>query len=97
MKRLIYNGTRFAFVETADPPLPHEELPRRPATASRLPKKRTLRRLAPMKLESVPNGYKAGHLLDLGHDQCRFTLANGLMCGAKGFPWCEHHDHVVHG
>ena len=95
MQRLVYNGKRFAFVETADPPKPQEELPRRPATASRLPKKRTLRRLVPFRLDGVPNGYRPGHLLELGHDQCRYTLPDGLMCGARGFPWCPHHAAVV--
>ena len=95
MKRLVYTGKKFEFVETADAPLPPEELPRRPATMSRLPKKRTLRRLSPFRLDGVPNGYRPGHLLELGHDQCRYTLPDGLMCGAKGFPWCPHHAAVA--
>lgn len=56
---------------------------------------------AKRELDAVPqskegNNYKPGSLLELGGDQCRYTInAHGLMCGKRGFPWCETHQKNV--
>jgi hypothetical protein len=97
MKRLVYNGTRFAFVETADTvPPPAGDMPRRPQKAAYghrgLPYR--LRDLKP--ITSGGNGYKPGKLVDLGPDQCRYDIRDGIMCGAKGYPYCEHHHAICH-
>ena len=45
---------------------------------------------------SKGNSYQAGPLMELGHDQCRYTINDhGLMCGKHGFPWCEDHKKNV--
>lgn len=92
MKRLVYNGAKFAFVDTADLSAPRlMDLPRSPQKAAYgdrgMPHR--LRSLKPV--SSTGNGYKPGLLVDLGSDQCRYVLESGLMCGAKGYPYCEHH------
>lgn len=84
MKRLIYTGKRFELVEcgkddaeslTAKPRAPqkaafgHRGIPYR------------LRDFRP--ISAAGNGYRPGSLLDLGPDQCRYTLKTGKMCGAK--------------
>lgn len=92
--RLVFTGKRFEFRETKDAsPPPTGDMPK-------MPQRRNLKpaRLDGFKpLWSSGNGYRPGKLIDLGHDQCRFTLASGLMCGAKGAPWCPDHRAVVYG
>lgn len=92
MKRLVYNGSRFDLVECGDTAPPQlMALPRAPQKAAYghrgMPYR--LRSLKPV--SSTGNGYKPGPLLDLGPDQCRYTIAPGIMCGANGYPYCEHH------
>jgi hypothetical protein len=96
MKKLIYNGTRFAFVETVEPVAPRlMDMPRAPQKAAYghrgLPYR--LRDFRPV---GDGNGYRSGPLIDLGPDQCRYTIRDGIMCGAKGYPYCEHHHAICH-
>ena len=90
--RLVFTGKQFEFRETKDATQPPSgDMPK-------LPQRRNLKpaRLDGFKpLRSSGNGYRPGKLLDLGPDQCRFTLSTGLMCGAKGAPWCQDHRAVV--
>lgn len=92
--RLVFTGKQFEFRETKDATQPPSgDMPK-------LPQRRNLKpaRLDGFKpLRTGGNGYRPGKLLELGHDQCRFTLASGLMCGAKGAPWCPDHRAVVYG
>lgn len=98
-KRLVFNGKAFAFVETADGAAPAVgQVPRLPQKAAYghrgLP-----HRLRDMRMVSNKgNGYRPGPLLDLGLDQCRYTIAGKTMCGAKcasGKSWCDEHARVV--
>jgi len=91
MKRLVFNGKQFEMRETADPPRYREELPRKPQRLR--PRGELPARLDGFKpINAAGNGYKPGKLVDLGDDQCRWTLPSGLMCGAKcRYPYCEGH------
>lgn len=96
MKRLVYNGTRFAFIDTPDIPAPQllatPRAPQRAAFGHRgMPYR--LREFRPI---GNGNGYRPGPLIDLGPDQCRYSIREGVMCGAKGYPYCEHHHGVCH-
>lgn len=98
MKRLIYNGKIFVFVETFDREAPAlGDKPRMPQKASVRPRIRS-ERLARLKMvDDRGNGYRPGTLLDLAPDQCRFTIRGKTMCGAKcgGHPsYCDHHAAV---
>lgn len=98
MKRLVFNGKAFAFVETFDPVAPPVgDVPKNP-------QKVKLRRVRPERLALMKpitndgNGYRPGPLIDLGPDQCRYTLKGKTMCGAKcgsHSSWCEAHAAVV--
>lgn len=98
-KRLVYNGKAFAFVETSDPVAPAVgQAPRAPQKAAYghrgMPHR--LRHLKP--ISTAGNGYRPGPLLDLGPDQCRYTIHGTTMCGAKcgRHPsWCDEHVQVV--
>lgn len=98
-KRLVFNGKGFAFVETADLAA-HVvgQQPRAPQKAAYghrgMPHR--LRNLKPF--NTGGNGYRPGPLLELGPDQCRFTIHGSTMCGAKcvSHPsWCDEHRRVV--
>jgi hypothetical protein len=45
------------------------------------------------------NGYKPGPLVELGLDQCKYTIHGDTMCGCKTMPhasWCEAHRAIVY-
>ncbi len=94
MRTLVFTGKQFEFRDNGDPP-PREGMSRLPQRARRftgLPSRLDGFRPVP----AGGNGYKPGKLTDLGPDQCRFTLPNDLMCGAKAKgSWCEEHAGVV--
>lgn len=95
MRRLVFNGKAFAFVDGPDPVAPQLlDVPRRPQKVRTVrPERLTV--LRPM--HNRGNGYRPGPLLDLGPDQCRYTIRDGVMCGAKcgRHPsWCDHHAAV---
>lgn len=92
MKRLVFNGKTHEFRETADLAVPVvEQVPRQPqrATFRREGQPYRLRDFQP--IGDGGNGYQPGKLVELGADQCRYTLVNGLMCGARGYPYCPVH------
>lgn len=98
-KRLVYNGKSFGFVETADAvPPPVGQQPRLPQKAA-YGHRGMPHRLRNMRMVSTAgNSYRPGALLDLGLDQCRYTIHGKTMCGAKcvsGTSWCEEHARVV--
>lgn len=91
--RLVFTGRRFEFRAAPDAVAP---VPGDMPVVPQIRRHRPPPRLDGFKpLRSGGNGYRPGKLVDLGHDQCRFTLASGLMCGAKGAPWCGEHRRVV--
>ena len=95
MKRLISFGKGFQFVgDTSQEPAPSVmDLPKLPQPVRRIkPERMSIFR--PLK---DGNGYRPGPLLDLGLDQCRYTVRDTTMCGAKvgRGSYCEHHAHVV--
>lgn len=98
MQRLIFTGKVFEFRETANPQAPQQP---RPVTPQRRRLTYIPNRLADFRpISSAGNGYKPGKLLDLGKDQCRFTIRDKVMCGAKVMgltSWCQEHDDVVYG
>lgn len=98
MKRLVFTGKAFIFRETADVAAPQQP---RPATPQRRRLTYVPNRMADFRpISSTGNGYKPGKLLDLGKDQCRFSIRDKVMCGArvKGLTsWCPEHDDEVHG
>lgn len=84
---------RSHYRDAPDKPKPEPEPEPRTAVQSRLPGKprtaRGIREWGP--LPRVHTGYKPGRLIDLGLDQCRFTIRDRVMCGAKVHPgtsWC---------
>ena len=92
MKRLVFNGKTHEFRETADLTVPVvEQVPRQPqrATFRREGLPHRLREFRP--ISDVGNGYKPGKLVDLGPDQCRYIMADGNMCGARGYSYCPVH------
>lgn len=99
MKKLVYNGKAFAFVETSEPTPPIVgDRPRAPQKAAYghrgMPYR--LRNLRP--ISTGGNGYRPGPLLELGPDQCRYTIHGKTMCGAKctSHPsWCDEHTRIV--
>lgn len=99
MKRLISFGNGFQFVgDTSQEPAPTVgDLPRLPQ------KVRNIRRVYPSIVAPMltkHNGYRPERLIDLCTDQCRFCVADGIMCGLKvvsGKSWCAAHDAIVHG
>lgn len=96
-RRLVYTGKRFEFVETSETVAPVlADLPRKPQKAAYghrgLPYR--LRDLKPV--SEGGNGYRPGPLLDLGPDQCRYEIRPGIMCGGKGYPWCDCHRAVCY-
>lgn len=98
-KRLVYNGKTFAFVDVPDSIAPAVgQSPRAPQKAA-YGHRGMPHRLRNMKLVSTAgNGYRPGQLLDLGPDQCRFTIHGKTMCGAKcgSHPsWCDEHRQLV--
>ena len=100
MQRIVYQGPRTGFVAIEDgfTRLLQFAVPRQPHVRTGPPLKRTpLRReREPVVMPKVHSGYLPAKLLDLGGDQCRFTIdEDGTMCGAKGYPWCEKHRAVV--
>lgn len=59
-------------------------------------------RSAPILLPQSHTGYQPGSIIDLGHDQCRFSIAERhVFCGAKvwrgGASWCAAHHLIVYG
>lgn len=98
MQRLIFNGQNFIFRETADVTAPQQA---RPVTPQRRRLTYIPNRMADFRpISTKGNGYKPGKLLELGADQCRFTIRDKVMCGArvKGLKsWCPEHDDAVHG
>ena len=97
-KRLVYNGKAFTFIDVPDPVAPTiGQAPRAPQKAAYghrgMPYR--LRNLRPISAKG--NGYKPGPLLDLGTDQCRYTIAGKTMFGAKcgSHPsWCDEHAQI---
>jgi hypothetical protein len=49
-------------------------------------------------LKAQGTGYRPGKLLDLAHDQCRYTVHGTTMCGAKvvGGSYCEVHRAICY-
>lgn len=95
MKRLISYGKGFQFVgDTSQDPAPDVgELPRLPQPVRRIKPER-MAQFRPMK---DGNGYRPGPLLDLGSDQCKYTVRDTTMCGAKvgRGSYCEHHAFIA--
>lgn len=75
---------------------------RQPGDMPKLPQKvRQIRRVYPSivaPMRTKHNGYRPGKLIDLCTDQCRFSVADGIMCGVKVShgAWCAHHLAVVY-
>lgn len=47
----------------------------------------------------VPTAYQPGPFLQIAADGCRFTISDGVMCGAKALPgkaWCACHHRIVY-
>lgn len=96
MKRLISFGKGFQFVgDTSQEPAPTMgDLPKLPQPVRRIKSER-MSIFRPMK---DGNGYRPGPLLDLGSDQCKFTVRDTTMCGAKvagRASYCEHHAFIA--
>jgi len=96
MKRLVYQGAAkgFQFVETAETPAVVADQPRGTQRVRLWVRPMRMDHFKPVSMKG--NGYRPGKLLDLGPDQCRYTLDDGNMCGRKGFPWCPHHHRLTH-
>ena len=98
MKRLVYNGKAFEFRDAPDPARYEEAKPRRPQKAAFGHRGMPYRLRDFQPLSSDGNGYRPGPLVELGPDQCRWTLRDGLMCGARcKYPYCEDHARQAHG
>ena len=98
MKRLITFGKGFEFVgdNTQEPPPSLGDMPKLPQPVRRIKSER-MAKFRPM--SGGGNGYRPGPLMDLGRDQCRFSLESGLFCGVKVVKgaWCADHYAVVYG
>jgi hypothetical protein len=92
MRNLVFTGRKFEFIESPDPEPFTEPKPRRPQRAA-FGHRGMPHRMATFKpISDTGNGYKPGKLIDLGPDQCRWTIAEGVMCGKKcRYPYCEGH------
>lgn len=98
MRQLVCTGKTYE-LRGDDEPVPTPmlgDLPPEPQKV-RLIKREHLSIVKPIR--SAGNGYKPGLLLDLGHDQCRFTIEGKTMCGAatvKDKSWCAKHLPIVY-
>lgn len=99
VKRLVYNGKQFVFVETsAYGPPSIGATPRKPQKAHGRPRIIS-ERMADFRPLKVHSGYRPAPLLDLGPDQCRYTIRDTIMCGNKcegGSSWCSDHAAVCY-
>ena len=98
MKQLVFDGSQYVF-RGDDKPMPVPQPGDMPKISQRV---RTVKReyMALVKpIRAAGNGYRPGVLLDLAHDQCRFTTHGRTMCGAKvaraGGSWCARHRQIV--
>jgi len=82
MRQLVCTGKNYEFRGDDDPaPVPIVgDVPPEPQKV-RLIKREHLSIVRPLKTGG--NGYKPGPMLDLGPDQCRFTIEGATMCGAE--------------
>lgn len=100
MRQLVCTGKTYE-LRGDDEPEPTPVIGDQPVEPQkiRLIKREHLSIVRPIK--AAGNGYKPGALLDLGHDQCRYTIEGKTMCGAetvKDKSWCPEHYHVIrHG
>jgi len=98
MKRLITFGKGFEFVgdNSQEPPPMLGDMPKLPQPVRRIKSER-MAKFRPM--SGGGNGYRPGPLMDLGRDQCRFTVRDKMMCGAKVWrgAYCEQHHAIAHG
>jgi len=98
MRQLVCTGKTYE-LRGDDDPVPTPVIGDQPAEPQkvRLIKREHLSIVRPIK--SAGNGYRPGLLLDLGHDQCRYTIEGKTMCGAetvKDKSWCAKHLPIVY-
>jgi hypothetical protein len=97
MRQLVCTGTAYEFRGSDDPPAPDQSLPPVPQRP-RLIKREFMTVVRPPVPRPQPR-YQPDHLLNLASDQCRFSVADGIFCGAKvhaaGQSWCSTHRAVV--
>ncbi len=95
MKRLVFTGKRFEFrpYEQPDPITQLGDVPRRKQIAGS--NARVYRAVLGPKTRATE--YRPGPLLSLADDQCKFTVQDKTMCGAKisHKSYCEHHAFIA--
>lgn len=99
MSNLVWTGKAYE-LRGDDKPVPVSQpgdTPKRPQKVRQI--RREYMSIIPT-IRTKHNGYRPGKLIDLCTDQCRYSVADGIMCGVKvvsGKSWCVGHNAIVHG